>query len=204
MDEAIYQAKQQSGKDFLAFQGKLTLNGMVAGLTGGLGNVAVEATAGTRIGNVLEYALTTRTGTAATGAVVNAGAQAAKNDGHINLVEVGTSAASGYLGLGRGFWWNTALGAGAGVVNTEYGNLANGTDDNVWLGGATGGMTTGAGYGVGGLATNRLSQGQPGALGPVIWGNFISSVASEFINYTIEQAESHNNNAKKDMGKDTK
>jgi hypothetical protein len=70
--------------------------------------------------------------------LVNAGAQAAKKDGHVDLVEVGTTAASGYLGLGRGFWWNTALGAGANAVNTEYGNLANGTDDNVWLGGATG------------------------------------------------------------------
>jgi len=182
----IYQAQQQSGKDFLGFQGSLALNGMVAGLTGGLGNVAVEATAGTRIGNILEYALTTRTGTAATGAVVNAGAQAAKKDGHVDLVEAGTTAAAGYLGFGRGFWWNTALGASAGVVNTEYGNLANGTDDSVWLGGATGGLTTGIGYGSGELATNWLANGRQWDLGPVVWGNFFGSSVSEGAGYLIQ------------------
>jgi filamentous hemagglutinin len=182
MDEAIYQAQQQSGKDFLVFQGKLMANGMVAGLTGGIGNVAIEATAGTRVGNMLEYALTTRTGTAATGALVNAGAQAMKNDGHINFVEVGTSAASAYLGLGRGFWWNTALGAGANVVNTEYGNLANGTDDDVWLSAGTGALTTGLGYGIG-----ELAKGNKGGMAPVIIGNTVGASSTEALNAYIDK-----------------
>ena len=189
LDQAIFNAQQQSGKDFLAFQGKLALNGIVAGLTGGIGNVAVEATAGTRVGSMLEYMLTTRTGTAATGAVVNTGAQMMRNDGHVNFVEVGTAAAAAYLGLGRGFWLNTALGGGASVVNTEYGNLADGKDDNVWLSAGTGALTTGVGYQFGHFTTKWLSNEGSGALGPVITGNVSGSLMKKVAGAVVQKSD---------------
>jgi hypothetical protein len=187
-DPVRWQAFQNyDSANFLKFEGKLALNGAVAGLTAGIGNIAMETYAGTRTGTALGYMLTTRTGLALTGSGVNLAAQAIRHPGQINPAEVVTSGVSAYLGMGRGIWWNTALGAGAGVVNTEYANLAQGGNENVWLNAATSGVTTGLGYGTGDLTTKWLSKGNPGMLEPVIIGNTVGSSSTEMLNAYIEK-----------------
>ncbi|EIL87869.1 hemagglutinin/hemolysin-like protein [Rhodanobacter fulvus Jip2] len=189
MDEAIYQAQQQSGKDFLNFQGGIIANAFVMATTAGIGNAAMEVYGGTRVGTVLKYALTSRGGMALTNSGINAVAQAAEHDGKINWVDVGTTAATSYLGAGRNLGWNMALGASGGVVGTEYANWSEDKDDSVLASGLTNGLATGIGFGVGDPMTKSLLEKYPGTFWPVAWGNLTGDAITEYVNYKIEQAD---------------
>jgi YD repeat-containing protein len=174
-------------------EGTLALNGAVAGLTAGIGNVAMETYAGTRTGSVLKYMLTARTGAALVGSGANLTAQAIRHPEKINPVEVVTSGATAYLGMGRGIGWNSALGFGAGVVNTEYANLMQGGNENVLVNAATSGATTGIGYGTGDWATKVLLEKNMGPFMPYVWGNVAGGLITEFGNYTVDESKNISN-----------
>jgi filamentous hemagglutinin len=178
---------KQSDSDFYKFYGQLALTGASGGLSAGVPALAAAnalRASGTTV-NVVGLVLTTRAGVAATGAAVNVGAQLVKNDGDItkvNPIEVGVAGLTGALGPGGGFWWNTAVNAGGGFVQTELNNIVYHRSDNVFTNTLSSAVTGGIGFYFGDKVTALTGEAWPKSLLPIIVGNTTGPIATESAN----------------------
>lgn len=164
--------------------------GATAGLGAGPGILAAEASGAIQYGSLWQIDLASRTGTALTTGAVNLGAQLVKNNGDIsqtNYIDLGASMLGGYLGYGGNMRWNGLVGMGVGMVQTEANNLYYGKNDNVLVGGLTGGVATMVGYRIGDHLTTSMQTPIFTSISPVIWGNVVGPSATEGINWTVEK-----------------
>jgi hypothetical protein len=90
--------------------------------------------------------------------------------------------ATGSLGVGGGFCWNTAVGTAAGCAQAQLNNwfAPNGENNNNVLGGAlSSGIAAGIGFGAGYGTTTWLGGGTSKSLMPYIYGNAVAPIVTE-------------------------
>lgn len=195
------------GDDIRASYGKmmvgLAATGATAGLSAGPGMLAAAGYEGIEGGSLLQFALTTRAGTALTTGGVNLGAQLFKTGGDItqvNPIDLGASVVGGYLGYGGGVRWNGLVGFGVGMVQTEANNLYSGQNNNLLLGGLTNSATTMIGFKAGDAYTDWARTPVFTTLTPVITGNATGATLTEGLNTLVEKWTSGDNQNSKAQG----
>jgi hypothetical protein len=168
---------------FLNLNGQIALMGASAGLMSGVPLLGA-AYEGTKTGSVIQFVLASRVGAGVTSGVVNATSQLVQSspDKPFNWINVGVATATGSLGVGGGFWWNTAVGTAAGGAQAQLNNwfAPNGENNNNVLGSAlSSGITTGIGFGAGYGTTTWLGGGTSKSLMPYIYGNAVAPIVTE-------------------------
>ncbi|HET7329512.1 hemagglutinin repeat-containing protein [Dyella sp.] len=169
-----------------SFYGKIALAGGTGGLLAGGTPFLLSASAARESvtsSTLLQYMLTTRTGVGVASGAIDAASQLIqkKPDESFYWTNVGMSVLTGYLGVGGGLGWNTALNASGGAVQAQLNNWIYGQNNNVLYSGLNSGIAGAAGYGFGGFATSGLNKQFQNSLTPVIGGNAASSTASEAV-----------------------
>jgi filamentous hemagglutinin len=188
-DYAQYQIKQSDNAIYQTVGGS-----MLWGATGGLGAATAPwvlgVTAGTRVGSIAEFLLTTRTGVGLTNGVVNTASQLAQQDAQhpFKATNVVFSFATGYAGVGGGMGWNVAVNIAAGAANAQVNNwVYTGSNDSVIGSAVTNGIAGGSGYLTGAWVGSRGEIGRYQYLLPVVSGNVagagIGEVVSAILNY---------------------
>ncbi|WP_237561573.1 hypothetical protein, partial [Frateuria defendens] len=179
---------KQSDNDFYAFYGRTVVYGATAGLSAGVPflEAANAVREGGISGTVLGFMLSSRVGAGMLAGTVNAGAQLAQ-DGKIRLTNVGVATATGMLGVGGGLWWNTAVSASGGFLQTDINNMVYDESKNPYIGAAKSGVTGGFGYYVGDKTTRGLGGVAGETLLPAIFGNTSGPISSESSSAIIDR-----------------
>jgi len=177
--------------NFLNFNAQLAAFGGIAGLSAGVPLLAAANAGrnGQAVSNITGFIMATRAGSAVTSAGINAFAQY-RQDGTVRPTNMAVAAVTGYLGPGGGLFWNTAVGAAGGFVQTELNNAIYNEDKSVWINAAVSGVGGGFGYKVGDKSTDWLTAKLPQSLIPVAGGNAVGATSSEGVGALADMIQS--------------